>query len=87
MPPRSRQGSAGPFEAHDYEFEFAPAGAPKEVNIQARAARPLRVGDHYTVSRADDFCDLIVETIHHLDGGRWQARCRVAGPDWRTEYR
>jgi hypothetical protein len=67
-----------PFGAHDYQIEYVPADAPREVNIRARSAAPLRVGDHYTVDRPNCICDLVVEEIGRLRGGRWIARCRVS---------
>lgn len=74
---------AQPFGTHDYQILFSPAEPPREVNIRAHAAVPLRVGDLFTVGRHDGTYDLVVETISHLAGGRWVARCSVSAPPWR----
>lgn len=68
-----------PFGAHDYRIERTPTEDPREVNIGARAALPLQVGDRYTIGGRDGVYDLIVEEVSRMAGGRWNARCRVAG--------
>ena len=65
------------FGQHDYEIVFRPLTAPQEVSIRAAAARPLRVGDHYTVGRLGLFHDLVVEEIRYLSSGAWSARCTI----------
>ncbi len=65
------------FSAHDYEIVFRPLAIPLEVDIRAAAARPLCVGDHYTVGRHGLLHDLVVEEISHLDDGGWNARCTI----------
>ena len=65
------------FGEHDYEIAFRPLTAPLEVHIRAAAARPLRVGDHYTVGRHGLLHDLVVEEIRRLDSGVWNARCTI----------
>ena len=69
------------FGAHDYHIVFPPLGAPREVNIRATDARPLRVGDSYTIGRSGQVYDLIVEEISAQAGG-WNARCRIADLQW-----
>ena len=78
MPAPSPSSSAAPFGAHDYQIRCTPTEAPREVNIRARAALPLRVGDLYTIGHRDRLCDLIVEEISLLAGGDWNARCQVS---------
>jgi hypothetical protein len=75
--------SASPlmFGAHDYHIVFPPLGTPREVNIRATDARPLRVGDNYTIGRSGRVYDLVVEEISVLAGG-WNARCRIADLQW-----
>jgi hypothetical protein len=82
MPAHSPPDPSQPFGAHDYQIECLPADAPREVNIRARSAEPLKVGDRYTIGRTNCFCDLIVEEISRLRGGRWTARCRVSDLLW-----
>ena len=65
------------FGRHDYQIECLPPGAPRQVDIRASAAVPLRVGDHYTIDRSEGVYDLVVEQISHSTEGRWNARCRV----------
>jgi hypothetical protein len=65
------------FGEHDYEIVFRPLSAPREVDIRAAAARPLCVGDHYTVGRHGLLHDLVVEEIRHLASGAWNARCTI----------
>jgi hypothetical protein len=65
------------FGEHDYEIVFRPLTAPLEVVIRAAAARPLRVGDHYTVGRHGLLHDLVVDEIRHLASGAWNARCTI----------
>ena len=74
--PASSDG-AHDFGEHDYEIVFRPLTAPLEVSIRAAAARPLRVGDHYTVGRHGLLHDLVVEEIRYLSGGAWSARCTI----------
>ncbi len=74
------QFSPRPFGAHDYRIEYLPFGTPREVNIVARSAEPLQVGERYTIDRDHCVYDLIVEEISRLAGGRWNARCRVSEP-------
>jgi hypothetical protein len=69
-----------PFGSHDYQIDYVPLEKPREVNIGARAALPLQVGDSYTIDRADGVYDLVVEEISRMAGGRWNARCRVSQP-------
>jgi hypothetical protein len=71
-----------PFGAHDYQISCLPTDAPRWVDIGAQAARPLQVGDHYTIDRDDNVCDLVVEEVSHSPGGGWSARCRVSDPRW-----
>jgi hypothetical protein len=78
MSASSAREPSRPFGIHDYQIEYLPVDAPREVNIRARSAAPLRVGDRYTIDRPDGLCDLIVEEIYRLAGGRWNARCRVS---------
>lgn len=82
MPAHSPRASSQPFGAHDYQIEYLPADAPREVNIRARSAAPLRIGDRYTIGRPGCVCDLIVEEISRLRSGRWTARCRVSDLLW-----
>jgi hypothetical protein len=70
------------FGAHDYEISFSPPDQPREVNIRAKAAHPLRIGDHFTVRRLGFLYDLIVEDVSHLAGGHWSARCGVDRRLW-----
>ena len=65
------------FGEHDYEIVFRPRGIPLEVDINAAAAAPLRVGDHYTVGRHGLLHDLVVQEIRRLDSGAWNARCMI----------
>ena len=67
------------FGAHDYHITFPPLGMPREVNIRAIDARPLQVGDNYTIGRLGRLYDLIVEEISVKAGG-WNARCRISDP-------
>ena len=78
MPARP-QFQPQPFGIHDYRIECTPSEGPREVNIGAHVAMPLRVGDRYTIDRRDGVYDLIVEEISRMAGGRWNARCRVSG--------
>ena len=82
MSASSAREPSRPFGIHDYQIEYLPVDAPREVNIRARSAAPLRVGDRYTIDRPDGLCDLIVEEIYRLAGGRWNARCRVSDLVW-----
>jgi hypothetical protein len=82
MPLSRGRAPSPPFGTHDYQIEYVPAQAPREVNIRARSAAPLRVGDRYTIDRPDCVCDLIVEEIDRLAGGHWTARCRVSDLLW-----
>jgi hypothetical protein len=82
MPAHSPQGSSQPFGAHDYQIEYLPADVPREVNIRAKSAAPLQVGDRYTIGRPHCICDLIVEEISRPAGDRWTARCRVSDLLW-----
>ena len=65
------------FGVHDYEIVFRTLTAPLEVHIRASAAKPLCVGDHYTVGRHGLLHDLVVEEIRHLKSGGWNARCKI----------
>ncbi len=65
------------FGVHDYEIVFRTLTAPLEVHIRAGAAKPLCVGDHYTVGRHGLLHDVVVEEIRHLKGGGWNARCKI----------
>ena len=82
MRPASSGDPSQPFGAHDYQIDYLPAQAPREVTIRARSAAPLRVGDRYTIDRPDCLCDLVVEDFYRLAGGRWTARCRVSDLLW-----
>jgi hypothetical protein len=82
MPALNAKTPAPPFGAHDYQIDYAPAEAPREVSIRARAALPLRVGDRYTVGRQGLVYDLMVEDVSRAAGGRWTARCRVLNQPW-----
>ena len=82
MQPASSGDPSQPFGAHDYQIDCVPAEAPREVTIRARSAAPLQVGDRYTIDRPDGLCDLVVEEIYRLPGGRWTARCLVSGLLW-----
>jgi len=77
---RSPRFSPQPFGAHDYQIECVPPEGPHEVNIGARHAQPLLVGDRYTIDWRDSFYDLVVEEISRTAAGRWSARCRVSEP-------
>jgi hypothetical protein len=66
-----------PFGWHDYHIRYLPPGAPREVDIRAHAAAPLRVGDLYTIDHHDHVYELVVERVSHTPEGRWRARCRV----------
>jgi len=83
MRAHSPQFSPQPFGAHDYQIECLPTVGPREVNIRARRALPLRVGDRYTIDRNDGVYDLLVEEISRVTGGSWNARCSVSEPPWR----
>lgn len=82
MPALDLRNSPEPFGSHDYKIEYLPADAPREVNIRAKSAVSLQVGDRYTIDRQNCICDLIVEEISRLRGGYWTARCRVAERLW-----
>jgi hypothetical protein len=82
MTVRNAQTPSAPFGAHDYQIDYAPAEAPREVSIRARAALPLRVGDRYTIGRQGRLYDLMVEDVSGVAGGRWTARCRVLDLPW-----
>ena len=69
------------FGAHDYQIVLPPLGAPREVNIRATNAQPLRVGDNYTIGRSGDLYDVVVEEISRLGKG-WNARCRISDRQW-----
>jgi hypothetical protein len=74
--------SSFPFGRHDYRIDCRPPGAPREVDIGACAAQPLRIGDHYTIGGGDCVYDLVVEQVSHSAGGHWTARCRVFDLTW-----
>ncbi len=78
MPGHSSDDLAAPFGAHDYEILFRPLTAPREANIRAMAAKPLRVGDLYTIGRAGQLYDLVVQEISRQKSGHWNARCEVS---------
>jgi hypothetical protein len=82
MPPASFGNPSQPFGAHDYEIDYLPAHAPREVTIRARSAAPLRAADRYTIDRPDCLCGLVVEEIYRLAGGRWTAGRRVSDLLW-----
>jgi hypothetical protein len=69
------------FGAHDYQIVLPPLGSPREVNIRATDAEPLRVGDNFTIGRSGDVYDLVVEEISRLGEG-WNARCRISDRQW-----
>ena len=80
--PAPRPESGRPFGAHDYQIECLPPEAPREVNIRARIAAPLQLGDRYTIGRHGCVYDLVVEEVSRMTGGRWNARCRVSDRLW-----
>ena len=82
MAARSVPSPPHPFGMHDYQIECLPPEAPREVDIGALVAVPLRVGDHYTIDRYDGVYDLVVERVSHSHEGRWTARCRVFELTW-----
>jgi hypothetical protein len=80
MPEPIAPGVGPEFGAHDYEILFRPLTMPREANIRAIAASPLRVGDVYTIGRAGRLYDLVVQEISRQKSGHWNARCEVS--DW-----
>jgi hypothetical protein len=80
MPEPIASGAGPEFGAHDYEILFRPLTMPREANIRAIAAAPLRVGDVYTIGRAGRLYDLVVQEISRQKSGHWNARCEVS--DW-----
>jgi len=82
MSASSAREPSRPFGIHDYQIEYLPVDAPREVNIRARSAAPLRVGGRSTIDCPDGLCALTVEEIYRLAGGRWNARCRVSDLVW-----
>lgn len=82
MPARSAPLWPSLFGVHDYQIDYRPSEAPREVNIGAHAALPLRVGDRYTIDRSDCIYDLVVEEISRSAEGFWNARCGVLDLTW-----
>ncbi len=82
MPAREGQSAGRPFGEHDYEIVFRPLDVPREVDIGAKAAEPLRVGDILTVGRAGCLYDLTVQAISRHEGGGWNARCTISDLHW-----
>ncbi len=71
-----------PFGPHEYEIVFPPLGLSREAHILAKDAKPLQVGDLYTIDRAGCLFDLVVEEISRQASGHWNARCKVAHLQW-----
>jgi hypothetical protein len=71
----------GPFGQHDYEIIYGQAAGrlnrSAEVNIRAKRARPLNVGDVFTFGRDDGLWDAVVAEVTLGAGGAWNARCRM----------
>ncbi len=71
-----------PFGRHDYEISYSDQGAPREVSIKAFTARPMVVGDLYTIGGSSGLRDVVVAEITRVDGGGWNARCSMVEPKW-----
>lgn len=66
-----------PFGVYDYVIVYDRLDRAMEIHIKATAARPLVVGDVYTVTRPTGLYDVEVAEVTMGEGLAWDARCKV----------
>ncbi len=76
--PRTDQARRGsPFGRHDYEIAYRRLERSREVDISAMHARPLVVGEFFTLGREGRVYDVVVAEIRAMPQGGWRARCSL----------